>query len=115
MKIHVLFIANGSLTNPILQSQGFPYLFNLDSSIYKSHVLSFEKTNLSNENSAAIEAIINRFGEKINFYPIKAGGKSLMTFRLYSFIKGLKVIKNLRQNYDIKIFHARNFFLLSYQ
>jgi len=110
LKVDVLFIANGSLTNPILQSQGLPYLFNLDSSIYKTHVLSFEKINSSSETNAAIEAIINRFGEKINFYPIKAGGKSLITFRFYSFMKGLKVITNLRQNFDIKILHARNFF-----
>ena len=110
MKVNVLFIANGSLTNPILQSQGLPYLFNLDSSIYKPHVLSFEKINSSNETNVAIEEIVNRFGEKINFYPIKTVGKSLITFRLYSFMKGLKVFKNLRKSYDIKILHARNFF-----
>ena len=110
MKVNVLFIANGSLANPILQSQGLPYLFNLDSSIYKPHVLSFEKTNSSNETKAAIEAIIKRFGEKINFYPIKAGGKSLITFRLYSFLRGLRAINYLVQKFDIKILHARNFF-----
>jgi hypothetical protein len=110
MKVNVLFIANGSLTNPILQSQGLPFLYNLDSSIYKPHVLSFEKTNSSNETKVGIEAIINRFGEKINFYPINAGGKNLITFRLFSFMKGLKAIKCLVQNFDIKILHARNFF-----
>jgi len=33
-----------------------------------------------------------------------------MTFRLYSFMRGLKVTKYLVHNYDIKILHARNFF-----
>jgi len=110
MKVNVLFIANGSLTNPILQSQGLPYLFNLDSLIYKPHVLSFEKTNSNNETKATIEDIINRFGEKINFYTINAGGKNLITFRLYSFMRSLKVTKNLVHNFDIKILHARNLF-----
>ena len=110
MKINILFIANGSLANPILQTQGLPYLYSLDSSIYRAHVLSFERKNPSNQINDRIEAIMNRFGEKINFHTIIVNGNGLLTVRLHSIIKGLKAVKSLVKRFDIKILHARNFF-----
>ena len=110
MKINVLFIANGSLSNPILQSQGLPYLFNLDTSIYQTHILSFEITNHTTEINARTETIMNRFGSKINFHPISVIGKNLTIYRISAFIKGLQNLRILVKNFDIKILHARNFF-----
>jgi glycosyltransferase involved in cell wall biosynthesis len=110
MKTNVLFIANGSLANPILQTQGLPYLNNLDSSIYAPHVLSFERKNWSDEIDERIEFIKSRFGERINFHYVEVGGKNLTSVRFLVFTRSLKILRSLVKTFDIKILHARNFF-----
>lgn len=110
MKTNILFIANGSLTNPILLTQGLPYLYSLDDSVYSVHFVSFERKNIINKTKLRIEEIKGKFGDRIKFHIVKVGGNNLVSIRIWSLLKGLKTIKYIVHRFDIKILHARNFF-----
>ena len=109
MKKNILFIADSSLRNPILQSQGFPFLYNLNHSKYKPFVLSFEETNISKEESLEFQSIIKMYDSKINFLPVTISKKGIMP-TLFNFIwKGSKILYSIVRKYDIKLLHARSF------
>lgn len=109
MKINILFIADSSLRNPILQSQGFPFLYNLNQSKYKPFVLSFEETNLSNEESLEFQSIIKKYDSKINFLPVAINKKGILPSWFYLIWKRSNILYSIVRKYDIKLLHARSF------
>jgi glycosyltransferase involved in cell wall biosynthesis len=110
MKKNILFIADSSLRNPILQSQGFPFLYNLNHTKYRPFVLSFEETNISKEESLEFQSIIKKYDSKINFLPASIGKKGIMPSWFYFIWKRSKILYSIVRKYDIKLLHARSFY-----
>ncbi len=109
MKKNILFIADGSLRNPILQSQGFPFLYSLNHSQYKPFVLSFEANNLSKEESLELQTIIKKYESKINFLPMIISKKEILPSWFYFSWKKSHVLYTIVRKYNIKLLHARSF------
>jgi len=109
MKKNILFIADGSLRNPILQSQGLPFLYNLSHTKYKPFVLSFEETNISKEESIEFQSIIKKYDSKINFLPVTISKKGIWPSWFYLIWKRSKILYSIVRKYDIKLLHARSF------
>ncbi len=109
MKKNILFIADSSLRNPILQSQGFPFLYNLNSPKYKPFVLSFEEANISKKESSELQSIIKKYDSKINFLPVTINKKGILPSRFYFYWKRISVLYSIVRKYDIKLLHARSF------
>lgn len=109
MKKNILFIADSSLRNPILQSQGFPFLYNLNHSKYKPFVLSFEETNMSKEESLEFQSIIKKYDSKINFLPVTINKKGILPSWFYFFWRATFELKSLIRNNRIDLLHARSF------
>src|SRR5690606_28450985 len=102
-KYNVLFIVDGSINNPILQSQGFPFL----SKISKTSavcVLSFEK-----ESEEINHTIINSFKE-ILFYQVRIKKNTAFPISIHYFFNGIKAIKKINKNHNFKILHGRSLF-----
>jgi len=110
MKKNILFIADSSLRNPILQSQGFPFLFNLNHTKYKPFVLSFEETNISKEESLEFQSIIKKYDSKINFLPVTINKKGILPSWFYFFWRATFELKSLIRNNRIDLLHARSFY-----
>lgn len=109
MKKNVLFIADSSLRNPILQSQGFPFLYNLDHTKYKPFVLSFEEGNLGKEEIQEIESIIKKFESKIKFLPVVINDKGILRSWFFITLKRCKILFSIVRKNNIKMLHARSF------
>jgi len=109
MKKNILFIADSSLRNPILQSQGLPFLYNLNHTRYKPLVISFEEINLSKENSIEIQSIIKRYDSKINFLPVQISKKGIRSSWFYVTLKRSKILYSTVRKYNVMLLHARSF------
>jgi glycosyltransferase involved in cell wall biosynthesis len=109
MKKNILFIADSNLRNPILQSQGLPFLYSLDHSKYKPFVLSFEGINISKEESLEFQSIIKKYDSKISFLPVTLSKKGIMPSLFYFIWKGSKILYSIVRKFDIKLLHARSF------
>jgi glycosyltransferase involved in cell wall biosynthesis len=109
MKKNILFISDSSLRNPILRSQGLPFLYNLNHTNYKPFVLSFEETNLSKAESLEIQSIIKKYDSKIDFLPVTINKKGILPSWLYFILKRSKILYNIIRKYDIMLLHARSF------
>ena len=109
MKKNILFIADSSLRNPILQSQGLPFLYNLNHTKYKPFVISFEEINLSKEKNVEIQSIIKKYDSKISFLPVKISKKGIRSSWFYVTWKRSKILYSTIRKYDIKLLHARSF------
>jgi len=107
---NILFIADSSLRNPILQSQGFPFLFNLNHTKYKPFVLSFEETNISKEESLEFQSIIKKYDSKINFLPVTINKKGILPSWFNFFWRTTFELKSLIRNNRIDLLHARSFY-----
>lgn len=110
MKKNILFIADGSLRNPILQSQGLPFLYNLNHTRYKPFILSFEETNLSKEESLEFQSIIKKYDSKINFLPVTISKKEILPSWFYFIWERSKILHSIVRKYDINLLHARSFY-----
>jgi len=110
MTKNILFIADSSLRNPILQSQGFPFLYNLNHTKYKPFVLSFEETNMSKEESLEFQSIIKKYDSKINFLPVTINKKGILPSWFYFFWRATFELKSLIRNNRIDLLHARSFY-----
>ncbi|MFC2094629.1 glycosyltransferase [Bacteroidota bacterium] len=109
MKKNILFIADSSLRNPILQSQGLPLLYNLNDTKYKPFVVSFEESNLSKEKTLEIESIIKKYDSKISFLPVTIRKKGIIPSWLSFFWNASKILYSLVRKYNIILLHARSF------
>lgn len=109
MKKNILFIVDGSLRNPILQSQGLPLLYNLNDTKYIPFVLSFEESNKSEEENLELHSIIKKYDSKINFLPRIINKKGILPSWFYSIWNGSKILYSLIREYEIKLLHARSF------
>lgn len=110
MKKNILFIVDGSLRNPILQSQGFPFLYSLNHTKYKPFVLSFEDTNISKEESLEFQSIIKKYDSKINFLPVIINKKGILPSWFYFLWRATFKLKFIVSNNRIDLLHARSFF-----
>jgi len=106
---NILFISDSSLRNPILQSQGLPFVYNLNHTQFKPFVLSFEETNLGKEESLEIQAIINKYNSKIDFFPVTIRKKGVLPSWLYFSWKRIKILYKIISNHQITLLHARSF------
>jgi hypothetical protein len=109
MKKNILFIADSSLRNPILQSQGLPLLYNLNHTNYNPFLLSFEETNLSKEESIEIHSIIKKYDSKISFLPVPIRKKGIISSWLYVILKKSKILYSIIRQNNILLLHARSF------
>ncbi len=106
---NILFIVDGSITNPILQSQGLPFLYNLNSLSFSVNVLSFENPKWSGGKISEIEKIKSHFDDRIHFYPLEISKKGLLPSWFYTSSIGVKTAKILVKKNDVKLLHARSF------
>ena len=109
MKRNILFISDSSLKNPILQSQGLPFLYNLNHTNYKPFVLSFEETNLSKGGSLEIQSIIKKYYSQIHFLPVTIKKKGILPSWFYFVWQRSKILYSIVRKYNIKLLHARSF------
>lgn len=107
---NVLFIADGSINNPILQSQGLPYLFNISSPSNRAHTLSFEKMEFDSETDIEIKSLISNYSNRINFHFVGINKSGFFPLWVDFIWEGIKAIKKIDRKYGIKILHARSFF-----
>lgn len=110
MKKNILFISNSSLRDPILHSQGLPFLYNLNHTKYKPFVISFEETTLSRMESLELQSIINKYDSKIDFFPVTINNKGILPCWFYFIWKRSKILNSIVRQYDIKLLHARSFY-----
>ncbi len=108
MQKTVLFVADGSIKNPILHSQGIPLYEVLAGVGYNPIFLTFEK-------ETELEAIKEEFGNlfvkqaKIKFIQVVLTENKLWPAGIQNIIKGLYKIIVMVIKYDVKIIHARSF------
>jgi len=106
---NILFISDSSLRNPILQSQGLPFLYNLNHTQFKPFVLSFEDPNLGKAESLEIQAIIKKYNSKIDFIPVTISKKGVLPSWLYFSWKRIKILYKIISNHKVTLLHARSF------
>ncbi|MBT8390611.1 MAG: glycosyltransferase [Ignavibacteria bacterium] len=110
MKNNILFISDSSLKNPILQSQGLPYLSQLDSKSFNVFFIYFEDFNDKEIDKNLIEEIKKIFSPLINYIEVKIDKEGVYP-KWFNFIwRSTKVCKRIVQQNNIHLIHARSFF-----
>lgn len=110
MKNNILFISDSSLKNPILQSQGLPYLSQLDNKSFNVFFIYFEDLNEKEIDKNLIEEIKKKFSPRINYIQVKIDKEGIYP-KWFNFIwRSTKVCKRIVQQYNIHLIHARSFF-----
>jgi glycosyltransferase involved in cell wall biosynthesis len=100
----ILFIADSSLTNPILHSQGIPLISSISDDNNKSVIISFE----TKETIKKSKEIIKGLTSKVIFYPIVLRFNKLLLGGTSNIIWGLiTAIKVIKRN-NISVIHARS-------
>jgi glycosyltransferase involved in cell wall biosynthesis len=108
--MNVLFISDGSLSNPILHSQGIPHIIENSEKGVKFFVLAFEEVPIPSSSrkwyDEAREVLDGK--AKIISVELKSGGfpsqiKAFM-FLFLGIVKGIQIVKN----YKIDIIHGRS-------
>jgi hypothetical protein len=113
--MNVLFIVDGSLSNPILFSQGIPHIQENDLKGVKYSILSFENKSCSSHGSKSRDRYLEAMKElegvaKVYSVYLDLDKNSLLRklrFILaifYGIIQGIKI----KKNNDIKIIHCRS-------
>lgn len=107
-KINIAFIADGSINNPILFSQGIPLLKNNIKKGYKSFLITFE---LKDSDKKSIELKLKSVSDSlVQTMPIFLTEVKYVPGWLFYFSEGLiKLYFYIRKN-NINILHARSFF-----
>lgn len=111
MKQSILFIADSSILNPILHSQGLPLLNYLTKQGYSCHFISFEGKNYYS-NRSSINISSKKFVEELNApFSITLVSINTKFFPgwLSIYVKGLfKALQIVKKN-NIEIIHSRSF------
>lgn len=107
-KINIAFIADGSINNPILFSQGIPLLKNNIKKGYKSFLITFE---LKDSDKKSIELKLKSVSDSlVQTMPIFLTEVKYVPGWLFYFSEGLiKLYFYIKKN-NINILHARSFF-----
>jgi glycosyltransferase involved in cell wall biosynthesis len=105
MKTRLLFLADSSISNPILHSQGIPLCEFLSKHQFETYFVTFEM----NPDSSKIQEIIKRYEfSKINFITVKTYSGGLLPGGTYNLIAGLFIVlKTIKKN-KISIVHSRS-------
>ena len=110
MKNNILFISDSSLKNPILHSQGLPYLSQLDNKSFNVFFIYFEDQNEKETDKNLIEEIKKKFSPHINYIEVKTDKEGVYP-KWFNFIwRSTKVCKRIVQQNNIHLIHARSFF-----
>ncbi len=100
--MNILFISDGSVTNPILHSQGLPLLQSLEK---KSYFISFETQTIDDYKRYVEKNLKNNFS-KVVFCPIFL--KGVFPFGLENIVFGVIKVISLCLRKRISIVHARS-------
>jgi glycosyltransferase involved in cell wall biosynthesis len=105
--MRVLYIADGSITKPILRSQGLPHLSQLAQKGYEVFLLSFEvRTTQANY---SLEAIRKRYGDRIHFLPVPMLPASAVRLQLQMLMLGPFITIFQVARLRIRCIHARSY------
>ncbi len=110
MKNNVLFISDGSLTNPIVSSQGLPLLKFLSRNNYNCFMIHFESAYLEKSNEEKILNIQDLYKNIINFQKILINKYRFLPGSIVNGARSIFFILSLAVNYKFKVFHARSFY-----
>jgi glycosyltransferase involved in cell wall biosynthesis len=110
MKSNVLFISDGSLTNPILHSQGLPLLKYLSSKNYNCYLVHFETPHLKKTKKEEIRDIQKSFFDNIIFEEILIKKPRFLPGNLVNGIRTISKIVSLTIKYKFQLIHARSFY-----
>jgi glycosyltransferase involved in cell wall biosynthesis len=104
----VLFINDGSLTNPILSSQGLPHLARLADRGYAIFVLSTE-TEKDEFEQEIYERVLRKYSGSLHFLPVRPLPAWLMMVAIQMLILGPFITMFYVLKYRIGIIHARSY------
>ena len=102
MKKTILYIVDGTIKNPILESQTFPLLKYLSSMGFSVYFMSFENEK---QNSFQFFDSINIYHKQIILKNIK-----IIPYKFLFFAKGMTALISLTRKIDFEIVHARSFY-----
>ncbi len=110
MTTGTLFISDGSISNPIVQSQGIPLLAYLAEKGNTCVFLSIEKSGDDNNYQKIVDEIKIETSPKIIFKKIIQKENPLLPSWFLFIVNGVRGILSLIDKYNIGILHARSFF-----
>jgi glycosyltransferase involved in cell wall biosynthesis len=110
MNFTTLFISDSSITNPILYSQGLPFLERISKKGWKCFILSFEINN-SRISPLINNGEYNRYisNKNMDFIQVNINSGWLVPVWLKMFLGGVKNSFHLIKKNNITIVHARSF------
>lgn len=103
-----LFIADGSIANPILHSQGLPLLDYYSNKGIKCNVLSFELTHKNNSIFEILRKIKERYSKNIKYHEIRYTTSKIIPNWIKFFYYGVITSRNIVQLENIQVIHARS-------
>lgn len=107
-KINIAFIADGSINNPILFSQGIPLLKNNIKKGYKSLLVTFE---FKDSDIKSIEKKLKTVSDSlVQTFPIFLTVVKYIPGWIFYFTEGLIKLYSVIKKNNINILHARSFF-----
>jgi glycosyltransferase involved in cell wall biosynthesis len=104
--LKVLFVNDGSITNPILQAQGLPHLAALAELGHKIYVLSFESKGIGDEKR---KSIMHQYEGRISFLPVWVISPAIIRVLSQILIGGHFITFFYVKKYSIEIIHARGY------
>jgi len=110
MKNNVLFISDGSLTNPIIHSQGLPLLKYLSGKNYRCFLIHFESSHQKKFRKEKIRDIQKSFINEINFIEIPINKYFFLPGIVFNGTRTIAKIISLTITNKIQLYHARSFY-----
>ncbi len=102
--MNILFVSDGSISNPILHSQGIPLLNNLTENSCKVWMITFEVTSeFKLREKYELET-------KFKWIPILMRKNIFFSHWFGQLLKKTYSINNIVRKFDIEIVHTRSFF-----
>jgi len=105
---NLLFIADGSIVNPILHSQGLPLLDYYINKGINCNVLSFEITHKNNSIFESVRKIKERYSKKIKYHEVRYSTSKLIPNWIKFFYYGVITSRKIIQLENIQVIHARS-------
>ena len=105
----ILFITDGSILSPILNSQGLPLLNFLGKKGVRTIIYSFEQRTIDLTYSNKIKAVKNKFPNVIYYYTNEIQKTFIPSWILSIFIS-IKTINRIIEEHEIGIVHCRSLF-----
>lgn len=110
MNLNTLFISDNSITNPILYSQGLPFLNNISRKGWNCYILTFEINNEEKYTSTTmLEYERYNSVEELDFIQVYITLSRIIPTTLKMLTKGLITSYKIIKSNNIQIIHARSF------